>query len=377
MSTSKILVCFGGISAEHEVSIITGLQVVENIDRSRYEPYVVYCTALGEFFLLKDVKKRRDFTGSSRVPLTFGRDARGGFMKTSGLRGIKLYPDCAYMAFHGGSGECGQMQGLMESLGIPYTSPTVEGSVITMNKMLTKEVLKSSGVPVLEATSVKSDEILADSQGVVRSIIEKVRLPVIIKPVHLGSSIGIAVAKTDVELEKRLLESAHVDSEILVETFLSEFVELNCAVRRVEDKLEVSEIERPISRDEILSFADKYQRGGKKSGGGMASLDREIPAKIGQTIKEELQELARKAFALCRCKGMVRVDFMLVNGKELYVTEINPIPGSMSYYLWEASGVSFTQQITDIIEQAIRDYRDTSGKKLEYSTDIVETFVKG
>jgi D-alanine-D-alanine ligase len=370
-----VLVMFGGVSAEHEVSIITGLQIVETIDTTIYKPYVVYADKQGKFFLLKNFKKRSDFSSSRRQVISFGRDNKGGFIKKDGFGNGKIYPYAAYLAFHGGHGESGQVQGLLESFGIPFTSSGQESSVITMNKELTRRVAEGAKIPIAPGVSVFASEIKKNVVEVSAMIMRKLSLPVIIKPVHLGSSIGLNIARTDVELQKFLLEAAFIDSEILIEGYLSLAAEYNCAVRAIDGDIETSEIERPVSRDAILSFADKYQRGAKKSGSGMASLDRELPAKIDETLRHEIKDMAERIFTACGCKGMLRVDFMLTTDKKLYLTEVNPIPGSMAFYLWEASGIPFKQQISDMIEQAIRDEAQARSMNLEYKTDIVEKFI--
>ncbi len=370
-----VIIAFGGVSSEHEVSVITGLQVLENIDTGLYEPYVIYLAKKGEILYLPQLKNRSGFFRSSRKPVVFGLDARGGFMKTGRWLPKKIYPYAAYFAFHGGQGESGPLQGLFETIGIPFTSPNQEASVLTMNKYLTKQVVSEAGIETAPGSRLFSFEIKEDVENSSKKIIQKLGLPAIIKPVHLGSSIGIKISRSEVELEKFLLEAAFIDNEILVEKYLSSFVEYNCSVRVVGGKVEASEIERPFSKDEILSFADKYQRGGKKTGAGMASLQRELPAKIDDDLKKRLQESAKKAFVACRCKGMVRIDFMYTNDKKLYLTEINPIPGSMAFYLWEASGISFKQQISDLIEQAVVDAAEAKSRRLEYETDIVGKFV--
>lgn len=372
-----VVIMFGGISPEHEVSVISGLQIVESIDREIYEPHVVYVTKQGEFQYLEDLTNRKQFLSAKRKAVGFGRDSKGGYLEIPGFRSNRIYPYAAYLAFHGGLGEGGGVQGLLESLGMAYTSTSQESAVITMNKQLTKEQVAKVGVGVVEGISLFAADIRPDSENQAKLVEDKLGLPVIIKPVHLGSSIGIKVAKTAVELEKYLLEAAFVDKEILVEKYLTGFTEYNSAVRLIDGKLEVSEIERPLSRDEILSFADKYQRGSKKTGGsGMASLQRELPANISAELRTEIQEAAKKAFATCRCKGMVRIDFMQTKEGELLLTEINPIPGSMAFYLWEASGVPFKQQITDLLEQAVRDAETSKSTALDYQSDIVEKFVQ-
>lgn len=371
----KIAVIFGGVSAEHEVSIITGLQVMEQIDRAKYEPYAVHLTKDGVFKYYSGVKKRKDFKPGSGTSINFGVDGGGGFFREDRALGKKVYLDSVYLAFHGGNGESGQLQGFFETLSLPYTSPTVESSAVTMNKALTKEVLTAHGIPTIDGISLFSPETKNNLNEQIKMVEREVGLPVIIKPAHLGSSIAINIAKTKVELKKYLLAAAHVDNEIVVEKLMKDFVEYNCAVRRINGKIETSEIERPINKDEILSFADKYQRGGKKQS-GMASLSRELPAKISEKLKNEIQQTAKNAFAALRCKGMVRIDFMEVT-KKLYITEVNPIPGSMAFYLWEASGITFTKQISDLIEQSIKDWEDKKALKLEYESDIVEKFVEG
>lgn len=372
----QVLVMFGGISAEHEVSIITGLQVVEKLDKEIYEPLAVYVNKQGHFLLMPDLKSRKDFLQGKQISASFGIDSNGGYIQTSGLLARKVYPYAAYLAFHGGTGESGPMQGLLEAVNIPFTSASQESQAITMNKALTKQVLNSTAIKTVEGLSFFSKDIKANSGDLVKLAVSKLSLPVIVKPVHLGSSIGISVAKSEVELEKALLAASYIDSEIIVEKFLTDFVEFNCAVRLINGEVEASEIERPMSKDEILSFADKYQRGGKKSGGdGMASLQRELPAHISDAEKLEIQNAAKEAFVACRCKGMVRIDFMRTKSGELFLTEINPIPGSMAFYLWEATGISFTKQISDLVEQAVKDQTLAVGSRLDYQTDIVQNFV--
>lgn len=377
MDKKLVLIMFGGNSAEHEVSIISGLQIVEKIDRERYEPHVVFVTQKGEYHYCGNIAGRKDFMGAKRTPAMFGADEKGGFLKIDGLMGKKLYPYAAYFAFHGGTGESGPLQGVCDAVGIPHTGPRTEGSVIAMNKRLTNQVLASAGVQAVEGVAVFSDEVEKDSLGSVRRVLGTLSLPVIVKPVHLGSSIAISIARTEADLERALIEASRVDSEVLVERLLSDFTEYNCSVRTKDGKLEVSEIERPVSKDEILSFADKYQRGGKKQGGqsGMASLDRELPAKIEPELRTTIEGMIKAAYRACRLQGVVRIDCMYERAtKKVYITEVNPIPGSLAFYLWEAKGIPFKTQITDSLEECVHEAGVVAGRHMEYKTDIVEKF---
>ncbi len=372
----KVAVMFGGVSVEHEVSVITGLQILEQIDREKYFPLPIYVDKKGIFHLKPNISKREDFYRSQDVVIFFGKDKDGVYIGKGKLLIDKQYIDCAYLAFHGGYGESGPVQGFFETLELPFTSPGMEASAITMNKVLTNQVLRDNKIQVVAGISVFSKDIKKDIQKTVLGIKKVVGLPVIIKPVHLGSSIAINIAKSEVELKKYLLEAAHVDNEILVEKLLKDFTEYNCAVRLIDGKVEASEVERPIGSDEILSFADKYLKGGNKKAAGMASLVRELPAKMPKDLRNKIQTIAKNAFAVCRCKAMVRIDFMVTKDEKIYLTEINPIPGSMAFYLWEATGITFTQQITDLIEQSIKDFEYQQSLKLDYESDIVEKFVK-
>src|SRR3989338_340652 len=373
-----VLIMFGGVSAEHEVSVITGLQVLEHIDATRHETLPVYVTKRGEFLYMPRLRSRKEFLTTGRVPLLFGRDAKGGFVKTDGIIAKKVYPYAAYLAFHGGLGESGSIQGLLESMGVPCTSSTSEGSVIAMNKKLAKESIAETGIRTVPDIRFFAEEIQTTGVEALAALVtKKLGLPAIVKPVHLGSSIGLTIARNEIELQKGLLEAAFSDTEIIVEPFLEGISEFNCSVRCVRGALEASEIDRPIQRDAILSFADKYQRGGgKKGGAGMASLTREFPAKVSPQFREEIQSTATRAYRAARLSGIVRVDFMQDKTGILYLTEINPIPGSMAFYLWEASGIPFQTQVSDAIEEAVRTAGIKRATNLDYQSDIVNLFVR-
>lgn len=371
---------FGGVSSEHDVSVITGLQVAEKIDRNRYDTFVVYVTKDRLFKYYPGLVRKKDFRKISPKLVFFGRNNHGVFIQMQGYFGTKNYVDAAYLAFHGGEGESGPIQGLMQTLGLPFTSPDCESSVITMNKSLTRLVLQEAGLPVAPGLTVKAWNYKFDRENQVQQVLQTLGLPVIIKPAHLGSSIGIKIARTAVELDKFLSEATFIDNEVTVEKLLTNFVEYNCSVRRVRGKIETSPIEKPIAKDEILSFADKYERGGtgkSSNQGGMADLARELPAKIPVELQEKIRDLAKRAYIACKCDGIIRVDFMVTKDGQIFITEPNPIPGSMSFYLWEAGGIDFTQQITDAIEESFVSFKARESRKLKYDSDIVDRFISG
>lgn len=372
---NKVLVMFGGVSSEHEVSIITGLQVVQNMDKQKYEPLAFKIAKNGQFYAYPGLSKISDYKSIKPVKCLFARKADGTYIVTEGVIKKSYKIDCAYLAFHGGNGEGGAVQGMLDVYDLPYTSTSTESSVLCMNKAVTKEILRNYGVQALDDVTANEYECINHSKKLAERVESKLGLPVIVKPVHLGSTIGISVAHTKVELEKSILEAGHLDTEVLFEKFVDKKAEYNVSVRRDGVEIITSEIERPLSQNEILTFKDKYSEGGSKKTGGMASLARELPAKIDKKLADMIIESAKKTYAALRCSGNVRIDFIQDAKGEIFILEVNPIPGSVAFYLWEASGVSFRDQITASIEQAILEKRNRDSKRFDYESDIVEQFV--
>lgn len=365
----NIAIIFGGVSPEHEVSVITGIQVVENIDKTKYLPIPVFVDQEGNFFLLKNLRTRKEYKTTSKVQTTFFRHNNTVFVKSGLFQKIKV--DAVYNCCHGGLGEAGGLAGYFETLGLPVTSTNVESSALCMNKGLSKILVEKENIPTIAGMSIRGGKIKEGVTKIAEEIESKLSLPVILKPVHYGSSIGIKIAKTKVELELALNEGTHLDTEILVEKFLSPIKEYNCSVRVANGKIETSPVEKPFSKDEILSFKDKYESGGGKKTGGMATLDREIPAKIPEETKNQIQNFAKTIYSTLSCSGVVRIDFIMDQEGNVYFNEINPIPGSMSFYLWEASGLTFKEQITDTVEETLNQEKKMVFKN---QTDIIEKF---
>lgn len=373
----NILVFFGGSSPEHEVSVITGLQILEHIDRTIYSPIPVYVSENSQFFKLDNIENRTDFSLKSKKEIFFGYDEKNKspyfFLNNSKKQTIYS----AVNTLHGGSGESGSMAGFFEVYNIPYTSSEVESSVICMNKSLTKDVVSKKAVPTIKSVTFPSFTIRTNIKGVCNEIQESFSFPLIIKPVHLGSSIGIKVVKAPIELELGLLEASWLDTEVMIEAYLENISEFNCSVRSHNGEILVSEIEKPLLKEEILSFSEKYEKGGKKVIGGMASLSRELPANLPEDVYKKIQNFSVKIFEACKCKGVVRIDFIQSSSGEVFFNEINPIPGSMAFYLWEVMGIPFQQQISDLIENSLYEQNIKNLVNHTHTTSIVKNFIKG
>ena len=381
---TRVAVLFGGRSVEHEVSIITGIQAFCAVDRNKYEVIPLYLTKDNRFFTgenLGHIESYRDMDtclkNATRVLLVagaqgvdmvryplkkFGNNVVGGF-------------DVVIPAVHGTNVEDGTLMGMLEMLSVPYAACDVTSSALGMDKYVMKAVLKDAGVPVLDAVQFSGRDYALDSAGVAARIETAIGYPVIVKPVNLGSSVGINKADNHEKLVFALDEAFSYASRVLAERAVSHLREINCAVLGDPNEAIPSACEVPAGSDEILSFRDKYlSGGGKKSGAsaGMSSLQRRCPAEIGDELTSKVQELAVKTFKALGCTGVARIDFLNnTETGELWVNEINTIPGSLAFYLWEAAGVSFPQLMDRLIELAFKRQRERAALSFDFSSNIL------
>lgn len=350
MIKKNIIILAGCLSLEHEISIITALQVLENIDKVVYNPLFVYITRDLQFELVEGLTHKQDFFQAKRTPLMFGNDGLP-FFATSKIFGLsKTYIEAAILTTHGGLGEGGQLQGMLDIFKIPYFSAKAEAAAVCLNKSITKSILKDK-IPLVPFFTYHLDQSLARlSYQEVATLLGK---KIILKPSKLGSSIGITIINSELEFEKAIMNIGQYEKSILMESFLENIVEYNCAVKKVNSKIFFSEIEQPIKSEDILSFDDKYQKGSKKGENSIENnlFNSQCPANITLELKNQIRDYSSKVYNYLGCEGVARVDFIFHNN-QIYFSEINTIPGSLSKKLFEASGVSFCDQISEMITQA-------------------------
>jgi len=250
------------------------------------------------------------------------------------------------------------------------------GSAIGMDKVAAKSICRDHGIPVVDAVDFLEQEWI-DGQPAITDQIEKLDYPVIVKPVHLGSSIGVEIVKNRDELIHAVETGFRYDQHILVEKVISPLMEINCSVLGSSQKQRVSVCERPLSREEILSFKDKYMSDENMK--GMASADREIPADIPDALATSIQETSKKIFRLISCSGLARLDFLVhADTHQFYFNEINTIPGSFSFYLWKESGLAFDQLILELIDRAVEEHQQRNRRIQSYETNLLsKKAVKG
>jgi len=384
----KVAVLFGGKSTEHEISIISAIQAIGYINREKYEVIPVYITKNNDFYVGEFIDKIEEYT---HIPQLLQKSTKVIFVKDGDRVSLMRYPmkkfgnnvintvDIAFPIVHGTNVEDGTLQGYLATLGLPVVGCDVLSSAVGMNKYVMKTVLKDNGIPVLDCKCYTWKDY-EDVEGLVAKIEGAFNYPVIIKPLNLGSSIGIKKAKDREELLEALDLGFEFSKKILVERAITELKEINCSVLGDYESAEASECEEPVNTDDILSFEDKYIGGAKgakgaKSGGskGMASLKRKIPADISDEMRSRIRKMAVDAFICLGCSGVSRIDFMIDKStNEVYLNEINTIPGSLSFYLWEPLGMKYEHLLDNMIQLALKADRESHKVVYSFETNVLE-----
>ena len=378
----RVGVFFGGKSVEHEVSVISGLQAYNSFDRDKYEPVPIYITKDNELYTGAAVG---DISNYKNIPALLQRSTRVFFMCEQGQVQLIRYPvkkmgnsvvaqiDVAFPVVHGANVEDGCLQGFLRHYNIPIVGCDVAASAVTMDKYVMKTVLKDNDIPVLDCVTLNVREYERDEEASCDKIEGKIGYPVIVKPVNLGSSVGIKVAKDRDELREALEYAFTFGPRVLVEHAIMNLREINCAVLGDYEQAQASECEEPISSDEILSYEDKYVAGGKGGSEGMRTAKRELPANLTEEKREEIRQMAVKTFQVLNCSGVSRIDFMIDRDTDqVYVNEINPIPGSLAFYLWEALGKPYAQLLDDMVRLALKREREEKSVLTSFDSNILQ-----
>lgn len=380
MSQPAVIIAFGGVSPEHEVSVITAMQAAAALKEKPYRLVPLYITKQGYWFtgpLLLELETYKDLKSleSKAQSCHFAIDEHGKTVLLSGKSGLfnkseSIAIKAVIVAFHGSEGENGSFQGLCEQYNIPYTGCGVTASALGMDKRLAKRICKSEGIPVVDDVWVTETGWSAGSGSIITDI-EKLGYPVFVKPVHLGSSIGVMKARSREDLQEAIETAFRYDSHLIVEKAVSPLIEINCSVLGDGADAEASVCEQPLSRDELLSFEDKYLG---DAGKGMASATRLIPAPVGDELTLAIRETSLRVFRLLDCSGLVRLDFLVEKESgTFFFNEINTIPGSFSFYLWDKSGSTFPGILDRLIRIAEMRYREKNGRVRSYETNLLST----
>ncbi|MBP3655360.1 MAG: D-alanine--D-alanine ligase [Clostridia bacterium] len=396
MSKMNIAVIFGSRSCEHDVSIVSALQLIDAVKAAGHTVTPIYISRDGLWYTgdaLFEIENLREFNpmgkGITRVNLDISANAGDLWAwppQRAGLFAKVPAPvahiDCVIPVLHGLHGEDGTLQGMLELANIPYASSGVLGSAVGMDKIAMKQILRGAGFPVLDYVWFTRDQLDADREGIISMIEAKIKYPAFVKPASLGSSIGVSRAANREELERALDLAKNYDRRILVEVGINHPVEINCAALGYGEDVRASVCEMPVptSDGSFLTFWEKYLRNAGAKGEtsrGMKSLSRVVPAKIGDALTARIQRMTCEIFRLLDCRGTVRVDFILDENDMLYVNEPNTIPGSLAFYLWKECGVSFADLAEKMIEDALRAHADKNRNVYAFDSTILQKVTTG
>ncbi|MDR2753997.1 MAG: D-alanine--D-alanine ligase, partial [Oscillospiraceae bacterium] len=392
----KLAVIFGGKSVEHEISIISALQAVAALDTEKYDVLPVYITKDNAFYIGEEIGKIEAYKdipallAKSRQVLPARIEKKAVLLRTPAKKfgnNVLAEVACVLPIVHGTNVEDGTLQGLLRLLGVPFAGCDVAASAIGMDKFAQKCVFKYAGIPVLDCVQLGVRAYDEDPDAQLTRIAETFGFPVIVKPVNLGSSVGIGKANDRAALQKALELAFRFAGRVLVEPAVRNLREINCAVLGNADEARASVCEEPLNADEILSYENKYLRGGKsgKNGkggfqpskappdaGGMAGLDRRIPADIPAELAEKIRALAVRGFQSIDCNGVARIDFLMDDATgEVWLNEINTIPGSLSFYLWEPTGLPYAKLLDEMIRLAFARERADADLHFSFETNVL------
>lgn len=375
----KVGVIFGGNTVEHEVSIISAVQAMRNINKDKYEVVPIYITKDLTWYtgpMLMDIANYKDISLIERYAkkvVLIKQDNTFYLKNTKGLFNRYLKEiDIAFPIVHGNNIEDGTIQGYLNLLGIPFVGSHVLGSALGQDKVVLKQVLASSNLPIVDYTWFFDNEYLENKEEIIKKVL-KLGLPVIVKPATLGSSVGISVVKKEEDLDESISDAIKYDNKIVVEKLVANLTEVNCSVLGNYEHAETSLLEEVLSDEDFLTYKDKYLSKGKSK--GMASTNRILPARLDKKVEEEIYSLSKQVFRALNLSGVCRIDYLIdKKTNKVYVNEPNTIPGSLSFYLWEVKGKKYEELLDDMLTLAIKNYKNSFSKIKSFESNILSNY---
>lgn len=379
----KVGVIFGGPTTEHEVSIITAVQAMNHFDDEKYEVIPIYITKDRQWYtsnLLKDISTYKDIELLKKYSkkVTIYNDKGTYVLQTRGVfKRIVNELDIVFPIVHGYNMEDGNIQGYLDVVGVPYVGSDIYGCVVGQDKVFMKQIFEVNKLPITKYEWFYDHEYQNNKKEILNKI-NKLSYPLIVKPARLGSSIGIEKVHDEDELKLAIENASEYDEKILVEEVVPNLMELNCSVLGNSESQETSVIEQVVGKDEFLSFTDKYIGNGKKGklkGKGMLNTSRILPADIDNKTKEEIENMSKEAFKVLGASGVVRIDYLMdKKSNKIYINELNTIPGSLSFYLWDKKNISYTELLDNLVTIAIKKEKSKKKKTHSFDSNILESY---
>lgn len=384
----KLGVIFGGATVEHEISIITAVQAMENLDQEKYDIIPIYIDKERNWHtgkLLKDInlyKNFNDLKGYAKKCVLYNKNGKFVLQSIGLFKKTITEIDLVLPIVHGNNVEDGTLVGFLEMLGVPYVGSRIIGSALGQDKVIQKQVLHNEKLPVVDYVWFYDSEYFEKKDEIIKDI-ERLKYPVIVKPATLGSSIGIKIVKNQTDLVEAINDAIKYDNKIIVEETVNNLLEVNCAVLGNYEYQETSLIAQMKLKNDILTFDDKYIGSGKGSKKGMptknsATMDNadfKIPADLDENLTNEIYDLAKKTFRVLNLSGVARIDFLIdEKTKKVYINEPNTIPGSLAFYLFDKNTKNYTKLLDELIILAIKDYKKRTKKITSFDNNILSTF---
>ncbi|PIR83945.1 hypothetical protein COU18_00840 [Candidatus Kaiserbacteria bacterium CG10_big_fil_rev_8_21_14_0_10_51_14] len=374
-----IAVIFGGKSAEHDVSIITAhIPIIDSLLASgQFDVWPVYIAKGGSWYadkVMNDLAFFKQPDWEEKV----ARMKKVGLLFDSGLKlswggmfGKTVSIDIVFPSMHGTYGEDGSLMGLLRMAGVPFVGCDIFASAVAMDKVLTKQVVAAEGMPVAPYVWFTKSE-WEKNRAAILARAKMLSMPLFVKPVHLGSSIGMAKVKSEKELENAIEVALHYDDKVLVENAIEPLLEITLPIMG-NDKPRTAQCERPLNKTEFFDFKDKYLSEGKKGGGGGANVGySEVPAKIGDELTTKIKEMGKRVYKTLGCAGLARVDFLVKDDtKEIFVNEVNTLPGSLYHHNWKKAGVSNMELVLGLVRLAEERFGNEKGTSYTFQSDIL------
>lgn len=387
----KVGVIFGGESVEHEISIITAVQAMKFFDSKKYEVVPIYISKERNWYTSEKLKDMSTYKNLEEIPVMAKeitltkKDDKFVLQKKRGIfKGIVNTIDVAFPIVHGKGVEDGSLSGYLESLGIPYVGPSMLGAAIGQDKVVQKQVMSASKVPVVDYVWFYDFEYQENDEKIIKEI-ETLKYPVIIKPARLGSSVGIEVAQNEEELREAIEEAIKYDEKIVVEAMVENLMEVDCAVIGNHEEMECSLIGEMLTDNDFLTFEDKYIGEGGKSGkkGGVKGINNgkistggfKIPAELDTEIENKIYDISKKAFRCLNLRGVTRFDFLInQKTKEVYVNEPNTIPGCLAFFFFTPKGKKYPKLLDELVTITIKDYKKSKKKVTSFNSNVLSTY---
>ena len=385
-----VAVLFGGKSTEHEISCISANQVIEALDKDKYNVLPIYISKNNDFYIgdelldLGNYPLFIDNPDSILNKVCIYKDGNKVIVKTiKGLIKKSHTIDVAFPVVHGTNVEDGSLAGQLQMLDIPYTSCDVLGAAIGQDKAIMKDIFKTEDIPMVDYFVIYGNDFETNYDDYFKKA-KAIKFPLIAKPANLGSSVGIEVINNEKEFKEKILECLKYDLKVVVEKLVKNLKEVNISVIGGIDNCKTSVIEEVTNG--FLDYDKKYKggtkgsskkTGPKSSSKGMASTSRKVPADLTSKQQKDIETIALKVFKVLNAHGCVRIDFMIDNKtKKVYCNEINTIPGSLAFYLWKENGIDFSLECDELIKNALNRYAKKQKITYSFDTNILEGYRK-